>query len=232
MPQLNPNTLSRVSLFAGVASDGLQKIHAAALADTVHKQKLVFRQGGKAERIFVLVKGCIRIVQTSRGGDQIIARFITPGELFGTLPIFTNGIFSADAIAVESSETLSWSKTELIALAGQYPCIALNLIRIIGEQLTEVQCRLCELTTKTAEQRIAHALIRLGSKAGQSVGDLTAILIPVRRKDLAEISGTTLHTASRTLAAWEKAGMLMSQSQKLFIRDLSGIKRIANELRR
>ena len=46
---------------------------------------------------------------------------------------------------------------------------------------------------------------------------------------MADISGTTLHSASRILTAWEKAGLLVSRNQRLTIRKPSEIQRIADE---
>lgn len=55
----------------------------------------------------------------------------------------------------------------------------------------------------------------------------TTIEIPLRRKDLAEFAGTTLHTASRTVSAWEKAGLLVTNDQRLVVHDLSAIRHLA-----
>jgi CRP-like cAMP-binding protein len=67
------------------------------------------------------------------------------------------------------------------------------------------------------EQRVAHALLRLVRQAGYGTIDGTAIAFPLRRKDVADISGTTLYTVSRILTAWEKAGLLTSDNQQLTI---------------
>ena len=112
---------------------------------------------------------------------------------------------------------------------ARYPQIAINVIRIIGKRLQEVQDRVRELATQRAEQRIAHAVLRLARQAGHSTVDGTAIEFPLRRKDLADIAGTTLHTASRILTGWEKAGLLTSHSQRLTIRNPSEILRIAED---
>jgi CRP-like cAMP-binding protein len=83
----------------------------------------------------------------------------------------------------------------------------MNVIRIIGTRLKDVQERVRELSTQRVEQRVARAVLRLARQAGHSTVDGTAIEFPLRRKDVADISGTTLHTASRILTAWEKAGL-------------------------
>jgi CRP-like cAMP-binding protein len=44
----------------------------------------------------------------------------------------------------------------------------------------------------------------LVEQAGRRTARGIEIAIPLSRQDLAEMSGTTLHTVSRTLSAWEE----------------------------
>jgi CRP-like cAMP-binding protein len=157
-------------------------------------------------------------------------RFIAPGEMFGTVALFTDGRYPADAVTLTESLEVSWSETELFELIRRHSPIAINVIRVIGKRLQEVQNRLREVSTQRVEQRVARALLRLIGQAGHKTTDGTAIEIPLRRKDVADISGTTLHSASRILTAWEKAGLLVSRNQRLTIRKPSEIQRIADDL--
>ncbi|PKP95895.1 MAG: cyclic nucleotide-binding protein, partial [Alphaproteobacteria bacterium HGW-Alphaproteobacteria-13] len=50
---------------------------------------------------------------------------------------------------------------------------------------------------------------------------------PLRRKDIADIAGTTLHTASRILAGWERRGLLVSHNQHLMLPAPKELGRIA-----
>jgi CRP-like cAMP-binding protein len=43
--------------------------------------------------------------------------------------------------------------------------------------------------------------------------------IPVSRQNIAEYSGTTLYTVSRTLSAWEKKGWIKSRREQITITD-------------
>lgn len=110
---------------------------------------------------------------------------------------------------------------------GRYPQIAMNVIHIIGKRLKEAQERVRELATQRAEQRVAHAVLRLARQAGRSTSEGTAITFPLRRKDVADISGVTLHTASRILTVWEKVGVVLSRNQRLIISQPSELLRIA-----
>lgn len=122
----------------------------------------------------------------------------------------------------EASVVLSWSEADIVVLIGIYPQVSLNVIRVIGTRLIELQDRVRELATQRADQRLARALLRLIRNDG---GDEVAF--PLRRKDLAEFSGTTLHTASRMLSAWARAGLLTSIGRRILIHDRTALDSLA-----
>lgn len=216
-----------LDLFHALSAEALAAACQVMRIDRVVKNRLIFEQGEPAQRAYALGEGSVRIAQTGGDGGQAVIRFIAPGEMFGTVPLFTNHRFPADAIAAEDSLVLSWSERDLITLIGAHPAIAINLIGILGARLGELQERVRELATQRIEQRIAQAVLRLATQAGQDTRDGVKIEFPLRRKDLADYAGTTLHTASRTLAAWEKAGLLTSQDLRLTVHALADIRRIA-----
>ena len=220
-----------LDLFHALCDDALAAACAVMRVDKVARNGLIVEQGEPAARAYALGAGSVRIAQTGEDGGQAIIRFIAPGEMFGAVPLFTDHRFPADAIAAEDSLVLSWSERDLRALIGAHPAIAINLITIMGTRLAELQERVRELATQRIEQRIeqriAQAVLRLASQAGQDTRDGVKIEFPLRRKDLADYAGTTLHTASRTLAAWEKAGLLTSHDRRLTVHDIVDIRRIA-----
>jgi CRP/FNR family transcriptional regulator, nitrogen oxide reductase regulator len=42
-----------------------------------------------------------------------------------------------------------------------------------------------------------------------------------------QVSGTTLHSVSRVLSAWESAGLVTVGRRKIVVRDLKGLARVA-----
>jgi CRP-like cAMP-binding protein len=218
-----------MELFLGLPPSALEAVAALARVRHLPKEDRIFNQGDADVRAHAVIGGGVRISQLGSDGAEVIIRFIGPGEMFGTVALFTNGRYPADAVALSDSLEASWSGADLFALMAGYPQIAINVIRIIGNRLQEAQDRVRELSTQRVERRVAYALLRLARQAGRSTSDGTAIEFPLRRKDLANFSGTTLHTASRILTAWEKAGLLTSHNQRLIIRKPSEILRIAED---
>lgn len=67
------------------------------------------------------------------------------------------------------------------------------------------------------QQRVAHALLKLVKQAGKKTEEGILIDFPISRQDIAEMTGTTLHTVSRLLSAWEDQGLVKSERQKVTV---------------
>jgi CRP-like cAMP-binding protein len=228
-PPIPPQALAATDLFAGLPAPVLEIVAGIARQRKVASGARIFNQGDENVRAHVVVEGGVRISQTGSDGAQMVVRFIGPGEMFGTVALFTDGRYPADAIALQETLEASWSEAELLDLMARYPQIAMNVVRIVGKRLQEVQNRMRELATQRAEQRIAHALLRLARQSGDPGAADRPIAFPLRRKDIADIAGTTLHTASRVLTGWEKAGLLVSKRRRLTVRNFPELQRIAED---
>jgi len=220
--------LGKTELFAGLPPSELAEVLAAGRVRPLAKGATIFNQGTPAERAHLVLEGRIRILQTDGDGAQILMRFIGPGETFGTVGLFTDHLYPAHAVAVTDCVEISWTEKDLLDLMARHRLIGINLMKVMGTRLRETQDRLRELATQGAERRIANTLLRLAAQAGKSVGDGMEIDFPVRRKDMAEICGATLHTVSRTLKSWEKLGMVRTNRQRLTIQNIDGIRRRAD----
>lgn len=227
--ELAPQALASMELFHGLPVATLETVASCARVQRLPKDFRIFSQGDDSVRAHAVIEGSVRIVQSGSDGAQVIIRFIGPGEMFGTVSLFTDGRYPADAVTLSETLEASWSEAVLLDLIQRHAQIGVNVIRIMGRRLQEVQERVRELATQRAERRVAHAVLRLARQAGHSTVDGTAIEFPLRRKDLADIAGTTLHTVSRILTAWEKAGLLVTYNQRLTIRQPSQIARIAED---
>lgn len=222
-----PELLSKMELFVGLSGQALAEVMSCARLRHLPKNVTVFAQGQAAERCHALIEGSIRIAQSDEDGAQLVVRFIGPGQMFGTVALFTNREYPAEAVTMIDSTEVSWTEADLLDLIDRHPRIALNMVRVVGARLREVQERLRELATQRVESRIAHMLLRLAMRAGQAGRNGTTIGFPLSRKDMAAMCGTTLHTASRVLTAWEKAGMIATNRQRVTIREFAAIERIA-----
>jgi CRP-like cAMP-binding protein len=228
-PTLRPDTLADMELFQGLPPAALADTMACARTHRLPEETRIFDQGDRAVRAYALIEGGVRISQSGSDGEQVVIRFVGPGEMFGTVALFTDRRYPAEAVTLTESVSLSWSEADVLELMGRYPAIAINLVRIMGNRLQEVQERFREIATQSVERRVAHALLRLAHKAGENTTQGTEIDFPLTRKHVAEMSGTTLYTVSRILTRWEKSGWVVTGHQRVTLCDFAEIRKIAED---
>lgn len=227
---LDPAVLHGMRLFAGLDAEALAGVIRSAQTRHVPKGTTIFLQGDPAENCHALIDGRIKIVQTGADGQQVVVRFIGPGEMFGTAAVFSGGRYPGDAVATGDCVEITWPAAVMTELMLRHPRIGLNALAIVGTRLQEVQNRLRELSTERVERRVAHTLLRLVRQAGRRVDGGVEIAFPLSRQDVAEMTGTTLHTVSRILSAWETQGIVESARQQIVIRKPHVLVAIAEDL--
>lgn len=205
---LMPDFLASSELFRGLSLCALSDVLRQAVVVEHPRGVRIFSQGAPVMHAHVLVQGRVKIAQSGSGGEQVILRLIRPGETFGTLGLYVDGLYPAEAVALNETKEARWRAPTFAGLVEKYPEIALNLVRLVGARLQEMQARLRELSTERVEQRVASALLRFVLR--EQTVDQGGLRLPLTRRDIAELAGTTLYTASRVLTAWQKSGIASS----------------------
>lgn len=213
-----PAALANCILFRGLSADALRELAAAGKVRRFAKESMVFEQGAAAERLFVLLHGRVKAIQTTADGQQVTARFLKPGDPFGCVVLMAGAdTYPVTTLAEVDCLVATWKAEAMVRFAHQYPKIAMNALQYVGAQLRDTQSRLQEAVTERIEQRIAHSLLRLVRQAGRKTEAGIEISFPVSRKDIAEIAGSRLFTVSRTLSKWEAEGIVKSGRRRITV---------------
>lgn len=189
----------------------------------------VFAQGAPALRFYMLVEGRLKIVQTLPDGQQTIAHWVTPGQLFGLANVLGRDDYPGSAVAATGSTVLAWPMSAWDKLASAHPAVAGAALRTVGGHLQDAFARLREISAARVEPRVARALLRLVRQSGRRTEEGVQIEFPITRQDIAEMTSTTLYTASRTLSTWEQAGVLTGGRRRIVVLDPHALVRLAGE---
>jgi len=216
---IDRSLVQTLPLFAGLVLAELDHMLSLAASRRYAAGAPVFVQGEPAEHFFVLLHGRLRVTQINAEGQQTIVRMVNPGDLFGIAKALRRADYPGTATAVSESVALAWPMASWGSLLAQHPSLAINAMQTMGQRLQEAQARVRELSTEEVERRVAHTVLRLANQAGRKEVGGIRIDFPVSKQDIAEMTGTTLHTVSRILTAWEIAGLVEGGRQKLLVKD-------------
>jgi CRP-like cAMP-binding protein len=219
MAVVDRTLVAGLPMFAGLTPGEQDELLREARSVRYPKDSVVFDQGADADRFFVLLHGHLRVEKTSPQGQQTVVRYVSAGELFGVAQAMNLKFYPATAIAAVDSIALSWPSASWPRLISKFPSLASTALQTVGSRLQDTQARVMEMSNEQVEQRVAHALLRLAKQAGRKVEDGVEIDFPISRQDVAEMTGTTLHTVSRILSAWEQQGLVAGGRQRIVLRD-------------
>lgn len=213
------SVLKQLPPFARLSEIEITEVLQSAVPRRYPAGSVVFEQGAAALHFSVLLNGRLRVTQVTPTGEQVVVRIVNPGDIFGIARALRLHTYPGTATVVVESLALSWPMEQWEPLVERYPSFAASAIRVIGERLLEAQSRIREISTEVVERRVGHTVLRLVQQSGVREAEGIRIDFPISKQDLAEMAGTTLHTVSRILTAWEHAGLVDTGRQKLMVKD-------------
>lgn len=219
--QIDPSSLSDLEPFRQLARAQIAEILDQGSIARYDAGREIFSEGMPADRFFLLLDGHLRVVRLNENGGQTILRHIHAGQLFGIAKAVGQKSFPASAITASESIALSWPTKLWTHFVENYESFAAAAYSSIGDRLVEMNSMVVELATYAVEQRVASAVLRMAQQSGRPDADGVRIDFPVTRLNVSEMTGTTLHTVSRLLSAWQKAGIISSRRKQIVVTDMA-----------
>ena len=77
----------------------LDDVIAHAKAERIPKGASIFQQGDPAKSFFVLLHGRLKVVKVTPQGQQVLIRFVNPGDIYGIAKALRREDYPATAIS-------------------------------------------------------------------------------------------------------------------------------------
>lgn len=218
--------LATIPFFASLSPATIDELAALFRAKTIPRGDFVFHEGQPADTVHIAAAGRLKIIRTTADGRQVVLRLIQPAEPFGVSGGWGAVAYPASARALDHAVVLQLPAREFTHYLHRHPVLALAVINDLGARLREAEARILDAETANVEARIARALLRL---AGPIAPGRVARNIALSRQDLADLTGTTLSTASRVLSAWHRRGIILALRERVTILDHPALIALAGE---
>lgn len=227
LPRLDESLLMHLGPFAQLSQAQIRTILDQASVQRYDEGVHIFNEGHPAERFYLLLDGCVRVVRLTPAGEQMTMLHIPSGQLLGIARALGRDSYPATAVAAAECLALSWPMRLWDSYTAAYTGFAATTYKVVGARVDEMNTRLMEIATQQVEQRVANAVLRLVNMAGRKVDGGIEIDFPITRQDLSEMTATTLHTVSRLLSGWEKQGLIESRRKHIKVCNPHGLVMIA-----
>jgi CRP-like cAMP-binding protein len=191
-------------------------ILAAAQIRRISAKHNITSGGHRATHLFLVQSGQVQYYHLTKQGESVLLAWLVPGGVIGLVTLLKSpSTYMATAEATSDCELLAWDHSVIRKLASRHPLLMENGLHIGLDYLRSYIQRHIGLVTKTAEERLAETLIRLGDESGEVRPD--GIEIYATNDQLGGLADISPFTASRVLRKWVRGGILSKKRGRVLL---------------
>jgi CRP-like cAMP-binding protein len=223
--------LARSSFFAPLPDEKRGQVERRLVRRRHERDEFIFFEGDPAEWLVFVHQGRVKMIKHSESGRETILATFGPGQIVGEVGVLTGEVYPATAQALELTVTLSLRRVEYVEMVRAHPDLAWALIAELGRRLQHSHETLRSMAVEKAERRVARVLLRMAAATGERMeGGAVRITVPFSRQDIADMAGTVLETAIRTLSRFQKQGLIETKEGHITLLRPHQLVAIAEEL--
>lgn len=224
---LRLHILKQLPFFKDLPDEAISQINALFRAEGCEAGKFIYFAGDPAVRLYVVAQGKVKLLRHASTGQEVVLGILLPGEFFGSLPVLGEDTHPDTAQAHTTGCVLTITGDDFQKILQQYPGVSLVMLEIVSARLREAREIIHQLSASSVESRLAATLLKLAGKLGKEQNDELLIQLPLSRQDLADMTGATVETISRTMSQFRRKKLIDSGRRWVAITDRDGLKEIA-----
>ena len=188
------------------------------------KKNNIFLEGDVPIAIYYIVSGKVKTYKTNREGKEYITGLHGPGDFIGYIDQLKGKSFSESAMAMEDSDVSIIPKQDFLLLIYNNRDVSSQFMKILSDNITEMEEQLLHLAYNSVRQRVAEALLVLRKKAEDQNEDPNTLYIS--REDLANMVGTAPESVIRTLSDYKEERIIEIKSSKILVLEPDSLNRV------
>jgi CRP/FNR family transcriptional regulator, cyclic AMP receptor protein len=180
---------------------------------------------GETGRAMLLLEGRVKVELVDEEGHATLLSIRDPGDVLGELALVDREPHVATVSALEPVVALEMAAAALRAHLEHTPRVAVALLEVIVRRFREATARRSELARLDTTGRLAARIVELVDRYGEPVdADLTTVLSPLSREELAAWTGASRASFARALHDLVETGWVQTEGRTLLVRDLAALR--------
>lgn len=172
-----------------------------------------------------VIRGRVKVTRTMQDGRELPLEMLDAPVVVGEYARDSDEATTVTLAAVSEVEALSITSADLATAARLHPGIALCVIESLTGRFRVLTERIESLTMHDASHRVVRVILNMATAAYESNG--VPMISGVTHQELAMLAGTSRETATRTISALVRRGIVAQNGRRLVI-DLLRLHEVAS----
>ncbi len=206
--------IKKTPLFQNISHTDIEELATHCHQKNLSKGQELFSMGDKADSLYIVLKGWIKLYRTSKDGEEAIINIFGPGESFAEAAVFNDShTYPVNAQAVEESALIDIPYNYFIHKIEDDKNFALRILGAIASRQHYLVQQLEQVTTRSATQRIGAFLLRFCVKESQNKNGTWIVDLPYDKSVISTRLNIKPETFSRAIAKLEPYGVSINKRQ-------------------
>ncbi len=183
----------------------------------------IYEEGKQGFHFYFIDRGVVKSHKMDQYGKELITSIYKEGDFFGNTSFNKLSSYKEYATAMEETRVYAVSKEELKDILTQNSKITLDLIDLMGENISGIKEQLLEMAYGSVRKKTARTILLFS----QNIRRHPTKSIRISRSDLASVAGMASETLIRTLSDFKKEGLLEIEGRNIKLLDVEALKKIS-----
>jgi len=187
---------------------------------TYAKHSTVYTASDFADKVYLILKGKVKISKISPEGKEIILAICRAGEVFGEMAILEEDVRNEVAVILEEALIVRVPTVNLKELVVKNAKFNFTLTKLVTHKFKKIQKRLESLVFKSTVERVKEFIKNVAETEGRQLINGTEIEIKLRltNEEIAKLTSTTRQTVTTTLSNLDKEGVILYDRRRILIK--------------
>jgi len=210
--------------FCELSKDEVARLMSNATVRRLPRNTLLFSQGDKADRFFMVLEGKVKLFTAMENGDQGVVEVIEPYHTFAEAAMFASGRFPVNAEIVEASRLVQVSNEPFFRELQENPNLTFKILATMSRRHRRLLRQISELKLKSPGQRLGSFLLSLTDAQEGSAH----VKLPFDKTLIASRVGMKPESLSRAMARLREIGVVC-QRRDVDIADIGALRVFCGE---
>lgn len=217
---LSPTCIGHLWVFEDLRSEELAALTKTALRRIYQKGQEVFSQGKKADKMFLIKAGRVKLSKLSETGDEFTLDIRKAGDFLGENMLLEDTLYPLTATCLENTLVCGFDKAGFENLVLENPNIGLQVIKNLSKRIDWLTSRMGSLSLSNLEDRLYNVLVNVAKEHGFKDHKGYIIQFPLTHEELSFLVGAHRVSITKAMKSLKESGKIVQQGRSLIISNI------------
>jgi CRP/FNR family transcriptional regulator, cyclic AMP receptor protein len=181
--------------------------------------QIIYSEFQPPKHLHLVICGKVKVLHRPRERRPVLIDIYGPDEVFGECALLDMDHCSEEAAALENTEVMKWTSSEIADLIASRPKLGVALLQTMTRRALDCGIRLRNTLGEKTGERLLLSLVGLSERLGTPGVAGWVRIAPLSHQILAQYNGTSREIVTHYMNRFRRQGLLEYSRKEIVLRE-------------